>query len=302
MANLSNLTITEKEEEARRVLLETCEKKIFSAFRRGMEATRAIAKELITIDDQQLYLVGGYSSLQDYVDGRLNLSYRSATRLMDIQRTMDVLEEHKIERLPYNESQAAELSRLPVEMRPEIWTKTIEICEENQRDLTAYAVRSAVEATLQAIRQNEAAKPKQPAPRPRARGVDIPLDDSGPGNGTEPEKRSPFSEEGEKALDRIRRLCGDSVADSIENGTIQITENQVIRWAEEETDTVKNLAYYIVDLRWTFPRALNYEHRIVDGQTTIDELMTLTRARGGHVSFHHADFRISIEHIAQAAA
>jgi hypothetical protein len=62
---------------------------------------------------------------------------------------------------------------------------------------------------------------------------------------------------------------------------------------------VRNLAHYLIDLRWTLRKALDYEDRMIDGETTIDQLTTLARARGGHIVIEHQDhneeFKITIQ-------
>lgn len=296
----------EKDEDARRAQLESCEKRIISAFRRGMDVTRAIAKELITINDQELYLVY-FNSMKDYVDERLQLSYSSSLRVMDIHRTMELLEGERLDLLPANETQAAELGRLRLEYRLKAWNTAVETCRENNLGVTAYAVRSAVDLTLQELK--EAKQPVALAPRPtsktkpKQRGLEIELDSDEQENGAqspeakaEPEEeRVLLSEDGEKALDRIRRKCGDAVANAIESGRIKVSEKHLIRWAEEEELTMENLAYYVVDMGWTFQRALAWEKKLIDGGSTVDELILRAQAAGGRVATNYQAFRITIE-------
>lgn len=111
-----------------------------------------------------------------------------------------------------------------------------------------------------------------------------------------------LSEQGEKALDRIRRQCGDSVADAIDNGTIKISENHLIRWAEEDNESVRSLAYYVIDMRWNFPRALAFDKQEVNNRTTVEELSLFAAARGGKTWTHYNNFKITIELQGQAAA
>jgi hypothetical protein len=306
---MANVSVMEKEEDSRRALLESCEKRIISAFRRGMDVSRAIAKELININDQELFLVY-YDSFKDYVDDRLQLSYTSALRIMDIQRTMELFEDAKLELLPANETQVAELGRLPLGHRAKAWNAAVEICKDRNLGVTAYAVRSAVDITLQEIKQIERndtiALPPRPTHKTRSpserkpkekRGLDITLDDDGEDNGAQAElkERVSLSEEGERALDRIRRICGDPIANAIESGRIKITERHLIRWAEEKDEIMENLAYYVVDMGWNFQRALSWEKKLIDGNTTVDELTLRAQACGGRVSTNYQAFRITIE-------
>lgn len=295
----------ETEEDSKRALLEACEKRIISAFRRGMDVSRAIAKELININDQELYSVY-YGSFKDYVDDRLQLAYTSALRIMEIQRTMELFEGEKLELMPANETQVAELARLPLEQRPRAWTTAVEICKDRNQGVTAYAVKNAVELTLKELKETERALPKRPAPerkqrkaKPQQRGLDISIDKEEPqesnGAAAAPEDRILLSEEGEKALDRIRRICGDAVANAIESGRIKLSEKHLVRWAEEENETMDNLAYYIADLGWTFQRALSWEKKLIDGLTTVDELTLRAQACGGRVSTNYQNIRITIE-------
>lgn len=256
------------------VELELREVKIRKALHRGFELTRDIARALIEIEQGKLYEAKDYGSFRQYVIGEL-MDYRSAVRFIAAEQTMALLEHNGIERLPANESQAAELARLPEDNRVEAWQSLISEADEP----TVIDVRRLVEKK---IKQGINAEPD----------ADIEIDLDG-----EQERRT-LSEQGERALDRIREICGDSIAKGIEHGTIDITESDIIHWAEQRDDTVRNLAYYIIDLRWRLNKALAYEDKIVDDHTTIKDLLTFACARGGRIAIQLKDpiARITVEY------
>jgi hypothetical protein len=163
-------------------------------------------------------------------------------------------------------------------------------------------VRIAVEQE----QRRTATKESKPAPRSRRRsGVRTPLDkdeDKNKGNGEQGKDkptetkaegvpdRIRLTGEGEKALDRIRALCGEETAVGIETCSVAISERELIKWADQSDTIVKNLAHYIVDLRWSVRKALDYEERIIDGESTLSQLIVLARARGGSVTIEHKDY------------
>ena len=110
-----------------------------------------------------------------------------------------------------------------------------------------------------------------------------------------------LSEEGERALSKIRRVCGETVATAIENGSLQLAEKSILKWAEQTNDLMQNLIHYVVDLRWSVKDALAYEEKIPTGSTTLDAIVVLARARGGRFVIKHQDFKITIERMEQPA-
>src|SRR5262249_46205584 len=136
------------EEAERFALLEACEHRIFAAGRRGIEVTRAIAKELIYIDKEELFSLR-CSSFREYVTRMLRFDYRTAVRWMDIHVTFDALEAAKVPLLPANETQAAELARIPLSQRAKTWRKAVETAEKNEAELTVSFVRNVVDIVQQ---------------------------------------------------------------------------------------------------------------------------------------------------------
>jgi hypothetical protein len=284
--------------KARLVLLEECEQKIMSAFRRGMEATEIIAHELRTINDQELFRDKGCESFNNYVLKYCRINVDTATRMMAISRTNDLLREAGL-RLPYNETQAAELARLEPEQQLIVWQRLLDGESESEMPLTASIVKKQVEL----------AKSATPAP-PRT-GVNVTLnfgdgatkaDGNGASKKMTPAAKVPpkvvFTDKGEAALERIKRLCGDAVGNAIANGNLPITERDLLKWADEEDDIVETLAHYISNLRWTVAQALKFESQTMNEATTVGDLMKLAKARGGRYLFSTDYVKVSVELVA----
>jgi hypothetical protein len=288
---------------ARLVALEECEQKIFSAYRRGLEATCALAREFNKIERQELYRERGCESFEAYAQEYLRLDLRSVERTRAVARVIQVLQEAGL-RPPANETQAAELARLEESKQPHIWQILLSAEESTDKPLTVSAVRKAVD---------NAAGLKDQAPSP-ARGVQTALDmeSGGPSTGTQatteqaPKKMTPLagaklperislSELGEAALERIKRLCGKAVASAVESGNLPISERDLRKWADEEDTMVERLAHYINDLRWTVSKAIAFENADIDEGTSLQKLREMTIARQGRMRFELDDMKVSIE-------
>jgi hypothetical protein len=273
---MNQLTLAKDEE--RKVQLEACENRIFSAFRRGLEATCDIGKELRTIEADTLYDVRGYQNLIPYAERELRMDERSVRRSMNILSVIERLEGSGVQ-LPSNESQLIELARLPDERVLPVWERLVKTCDKKDVPITIFRVREAVNL------DEEPAKP--------ARGgvqANISLDET-----------EPLTEAGEKALARIRRICGEDIAKAIESGAVTLPEKALIKWAELKDQLMRNLVYYIIDQRWTVAQAIAYEEKKITGHSTLEDMILLARARGGHVAIQHDEFLVTIERAAAAA-
>lgn len=290
-------------ESARFVALQECEQRMIGAFRRGLEATMAMAKELNKIEREELYTERGCELFSDYVQTYLQMSWRTAMRITAIARGVEVLRQAGL-RLPTNESQVAELTRLKDETQQiEVWTRLLKAEEMEEMPLTARAVEKAVTVAIEAAAQAE--------PEPR-RGVqtslDIEEDASSDGPNGAPKKMTPvgkvepaarikIGEKAEAALERIRRLCGKPVAEAIENGNHPISERDLIKWSEQEDDMVKRLAHYVSDMRWKVDKAIAFENSDIDQETTLEKLREMAIARGGRMRFELEDIKVLLEQI-----
>src|SRR5260370_5126430 len=156
-----------EKESARFLALQECEHRIVSGYRRGLEATCAIAKEFLKINKEKLYEERGCETFSDYVQTYLQLSWRSTTRILAVARAVEVLRTAGL-RLPANQSQVEELTRLDEAKQPEVWQLLLKAEEMEEVPLTASAIEKAVDLALQAR-------------VPERRGVQTPLDidDSG---------------------------------------------------------------------------------------------------------------------------
>jgi len=257
--------------------LEQSEHAITMAFRRGLELTLELAEALKKIRDEKLYEERRYESFEDYVKNWLKLDLRGINKIMDTSETLSLLEEAGLPR-PENESQAYELTQLEPEKRPIVWKRVIKVCEKKDTPITVAAVRKAV--SLQKARDAEPLRPK----------VDPELD-------LRPE--AAFSDEALAAIERIGSLCGQEVGEALLAGTIdQLAPREIIGWAKQNDALVKNLVHYLVDLRWSLAKALAYEARGIDGGTTIDHLVTITRSHGGYQVFTHDDAQLTVRILA----
>jgi hypothetical protein len=226
---------------------------------------------------EKLYQLRQYETFDDYVKNYLKLELRGVNKIMDTSETLALLEQAGLP-LPENESQAFELCQLDPDKRPMVWRRVIKVCEKKDTPVTVYAVRKAV--TLQKARDSVAPEPTKLEP-------EINLD----------EERQ-FSDEAKSALDRLQSLCGLEVANAVLDGRVELTDREIINWANQPDAMVKNLVHYLVDLRWSVAKALAYEMQGIDGGTTIERLVTVTRSHGGYQVFTHDDAQLTVKILA----
>jgi hypothetical protein len=292
--------VLSSQENEQIVALEQSERAIFASFAKGIQAARELAAELHKIEDERLYEIRGHAKFVDYVEVDLRWDMRSVRRIYGIAVTMDTIEKAGLP-LPDNESQVAELSRLELERRGPVWERVLSVSRRKDEPVTVNMVRTAVELEEQRVSSAPTDTPRPAATRTRAepakKGVEATLDfPTGDGKTATIPNRIQLTEKGEAALGRLRHLCGDELADSIENLSLPISERELIRWGTEpDTQLVKNLVHYVAHLRWTVAKALAYESRLIDETTTVAQLVTLARARSGHVVITHEDALITVD-------
>src|SRR6266481_1832510 len=131
-------------DKARLVLLEECEHRIMSAYRKGMEATEAIARELRTINDQELYRDRECKTFELYVLKYCRISVDTAQQMIAVLRTNDLLREAGLA-LPANQSQAAELARLEPDQQVIVWQRLLDGESQSEMPLTASIVKKQVD-------------------------------------------------------------------------------------------------------------------------------------------------------------
>lgn len=278
--------------KSRHQQLVDAENKIHAASRDTVESIRIIGQELTRIEKDELYEVMGRNDFQEYVEFSLKFDYQLARAWMRASAVLDLLDQQKLQ-LPYNQSQVLELMKLKTpEVQATVWQKILDFCDREKKIITVQLVRDTVTAARTKANQLVTrARFRKPKP---ARGIDIDLGDAGNGQTAAP-PRKVWSEEGEKALNRIRRLCGDPIGDALDQGNPEISERDLIQWSKEEPEMVKNLAYYIVHKRWTLRKAIAYEAEAVDMESTVEQLVDLARSRGGSAYVEFQDVKISIE-------
>lgn len=197
--------------------------------------------------------------------------------------------------LPLNESQIEILAELKEERVPIVWDRLVRVCNKADKPVTVARIRRAVELDEQELEEEEDKDAKEAKGGSKARGgvkVGLSLDDE--------KFVLKLTEDGERALARIRRICGEEIADAIEAGTLQLPEKAILKWAEQSDLIMRNIVHYVVDLGWRVTDAVAYDSKLPSGSTTIDTLIVLATARGGRVAVQHNEWRILIERLAEA--
>jgi hypothetical protein len=278
--------------DARAAALEDCENKIRTAFRRGLQATCDIAKELGKILREELYTVKT-SDFVEYVTFHMGMDIRTYRRIVAVSQTVAQLQEAGL-KLPANQAQAEELSRLESSMRPGVWNSLVLEAERLEKSLTAEDVKRAVEATE---RQRLATKPPEPG------GIEISMDTGDNGSAKPGSKKGEhvqegqlaFTEKGEAALQRIRKVCGKEIAEAILDGRRALSERELRNWAEFDDEMMKSLTYFI-NQGWTVAKAVAFQSKSIEGSTDVDDLLLIANSRGGTTVINYHDLaRITVE-------
>jgi hypothetical protein len=287
--------LTSKE---RLLALEQCELKIATNLKRTQDATVAIGRELYKIKSEKLYEERGYEAWADYITATLPFEPRSTERIIGISLTVDRIKKAGLA-LPDNESMAAELSRLDAERQTEVWGQILDAQARRSQPLTSRGVRAIVD-------QIEDAQAKAAAKERTGVKTDLDLD-SGDANGEKAaapatgsgKKRVPdevtFTEEGEAALERIRRLAGDEAADAIRYLRVPISERDLLKWAEQDDDLVASLAYYLIEQRWSIAKALGFESQAIGPATPFGKVIERAEARGGNLAIDYLDEKVVVQ-------
>jgi len=294
-------------ENPRLVSLAECERKISTFMRRGIEATVGIGQQLLKIYTMELYKEKGYETLYKYCTEELQFDPRSVGRMMGIADSAKIFKDHGIE-LPANESQVAELTRLEPDQQPLVWERVQQLALADERSITAQLVRDAVDYRLRELEQAApATKPNRSAKNALEEpdldlGSNVsgqaPAASSGP---AEPPPRITLTEEGEAALERIRRLCGEGVADAIEHLRVLISERELKLWAEQ--DNPQDLTHYVMNERWTVSKTIGFINQIVNERTPVGRLITMAMANKGHFEAElEGGIKITVDQLARAAA
>ena len=287
----------------RRLELEKCENDIKSSARKTTDEIAKMGAALYRIRQEELWpakaeeLDNSEDGWVNYVENYLGLDIYNAWRCIQVYQVSERLKGSGL-MLPDNESQAIELSRAPEARQIPIWQSVVETSEEKDKSVTVRVIKAAVAADQR--EQQKAGKPISPPkggiPKASAaKGVTVTLSDDDDGEKEQPERPPRFSETGEAAIDKIRSVCGKPVAEAIYEGRLRIPQRDLIEWAEQEEQLIHTLAHYIVELRWTLKKAMQYEAELIHDQTTVTDLLLLTRARGGKYAFSFLDGRFTIQ-------
>jgi hypothetical protein len=258
----------------RKTQREECEAKIRSAFRRGLMATCEIAKELSKILREELYL-DITPVWKEYVTDYLNIAQTSYDRIIQVSQTIAQLQEKGLV-LPENETVAAELARLETRLRAEVWNDLVTKAEKEDKTLTSYDVRRAVEAIKEGAGYGD---------------VEVDMEDDGseaPSSKAASSKKADakdgeliLTEKGESALARIKKICGKEIADAIEDGTKAMTEREMISWSDYDDDMMRQLVFFLFDQGYALHKAVNFLAREITDTTEVHDLILVASARGG---------------------
>jgi hypothetical protein len=285
---------------SRLVLLEECERKIHTHLRRGLDATVGLGQELAKIKKLELFLER-CGDFHKYCAEYHGWDPRTVGRFIAVADSVKLLRDQGLE-LPGNETQVSELARLEPEHQAEVWKLVRDIAEKHECAITADLVHDVVEDYEAKIIRPKAATVAKQSPSRALDGSDLQVgpDLSGDAHDAsagplEPPARIQLSEQGERDLVRIRRLCGDVVADAIEYLRLEMSERELRQWAAQEDPEV--LTHYILDLRWSLAKALGFVNQTITDRTPVGRLITMAMANNGHFEVEMQEVKITVNRL-----
>ena len=104
-----------------------------------------------------------------------------------------------------------------------------------------------------------------------------------------------LTEKGEAALSRVRKVCGEEIANAISSGTKAMTERDLRNWAEYDPEMMRQLVYFIFDQNYPLTKAVNFLARGIDDSTDVYDLILIASSRGGTAMINHDRAKITIE-------
>jgi|SRR5215469_4190152 len=282
-----------QEDNTRLLALEECEHKIGNHLRRGLDATVGIGRELDKINSQELYRERGSKSLNEYCLEAHGFEPRAVSRFLAVADTVALLKERGLD-IPGNESQVLALAQVEPEQQPIIWDRVQRAAEIREEPITTFFIQKAID--------NAREVPATVA----TRGVKTSLDDpeeetksnlpaaqqNGSTGRLELPSRISLSERGEAALESIRRHCGDAIAEAIEGLRLQVSERELITWADHESPAKLG---QLVNRGFTVAKAIGFLATAVTEKTTVYKLLQLARANEGHYEAEAEGARITVE-------
>jgi hypothetical protein len=280
--------VTLKRDEERKLILEKHEKEIDRLNERIEHDVIAVGQHLLAIRDQELWKDAGRESFNQYCAMRWKIDRETVRRRLIAGEVHKALQDSGLKQLPDKESHLLALQLEEPEQRSEAWQQVLRMAEQNEDpEITAALVERVVQDRIA-----DRAKKVLPAPTKTAKngakdalaepnldlGSDLP-EPKQDGSKSPPETRIHLSETGEYALATIRRVCGDTVANVIENGSLEISEKELILWSEYEDPA--RLIYWVLNYKYSVPKAIREDGKLVDGRTTVAHLFYLASVGGG---------------------
>lgn len=232
----------------------------------------------------------------EFVTDYLNINIATYRRIIAVSQTVHQLQEAGLE-LPANETQVAELARLDPPIRARVWNELMIRAEKEDKVLTVEDIRRAVEVAEQAALTRDTRGPSD-----ADHGVEVDLEDT---NGNEPpaaKKKAPvqeavlvLTEKGEAALSRVRKVCGEEIANAIASGTKAMTERDLRNWAEYDNEMMRQLVFFVFDQNYPLTKAVNFISKGIDDSTDVHDLILIASSRGGTAMINHDRAKIVIE-------
>jgi hypothetical protein len=102
-----------------------------------------------------------------------------------------------------------------------------------------------------------------------------------------------------KSLKRIESRCGKDVRTAIENGSLPLSEKDILQWAAQSDERMNEMQELIIANRWTPARVIRFLDQPVDENTKLVDMINFAIAEGGRHESTINGFRITIEKLAR---
>lgn len=234
----------------------------------GNELFESANTRVARIRNRQGHLALGYANFTEFIEQDLGLKKSQGYRLADAGAICLRLGQH----LP--ESHARALNHVPEERQAEV----LLLAESTAGDepVTAKDIEAAAAATGAVEPKPESASTSKGGSSSKGSSSSRTSSrDPGHPNWKDDDKLS-------HAIERIHKLCEvPSLRKALIDGTIDLSKQSIIQWAEQDDDMVRQMERLISVNRWSPGEAIKFLNDMPDSQSRFEELKNRALAAGG---------------------
>lgn len=227
-----------------------------------------IGYELSQIQKKELYRHIKLYSFADFVEKHLPFSRQHAYRLIqayEVYTQLEPLSKESIA-LPYSEAHIRPLLDIPTDQRLDAWRKIVKDCEESKIPITRQVVEHyAQNPSSFSVKEIE----------------DIPEETIESNGHLEAvvEEDEYIALEVQESLHKISKICKVDVQQAIQDGLLVISDQNIIKWAQQTDAEIDQIGWYLMNNQWTFSASFDYVQNGITDYSKIRDLISVAMTR-----------------------